>query len=637
MAMTSSAGTSGRLSLERADGRAALREARAFLSDGDARRARHWATSVVDLADDLSSWSGAAALLPACLDASPLPRRARVALLGSSTTAQLATLLPLACARAGLQVEIYEAPYGQYRQEILDPESALYAFCPDAVVLALHDGDVDLPLVSDDPAGAVKQAVADLHGLWNRVAERTGAVILQFTLAIPPERPFGHLGTSVPGSRYRLLQEINLTMAAEAPASVVLVDCARLANDVGTRNWFDARYWHLAKQAVSPRCIPLLTRHVGAVLAATQGLSRKVLVLDLDNTLWGGVLGEDGIDGIRLGDGTEGEAFSAFQAYVLDLKARGIVLAVCSKNDESLVREAFAQHEGMLIGLDDIAVLSASWDDKPAQLRQIAADLGLGLDALVFVDDNPVERESVSQLLPEVDVVVLPADPAGYVRAVADYPYFETTRFTEEDAARTAQYRARASAAAARGQASSLEEFLDSLEMEGTIAPVGPDNLVRVAQLVGKTNQFNLTSRRRTEAELQEFASEPEVLALTVRLRDRFADHGLVGVVLARQDGPALEIDTWLMSCRVIGRTLENAVLGVLVEQARLRGCSAIRGTYVPTAKNSLVADLYLRLGFEPEGEPDPTGATHWSTQIDAIEVSSHVALTRNAASAGKD
>ncbi len=637
MAVTSSADTSGRLSMESADGRAALREARALLAAGDAQSARHWTTSVVDLADDLSSWTGAAALLPACLETSPLPRRARVAVLGSSTTTQLATLLPLACARAGLQIEIYEAPYGQYRQEILDPDSALYAFGPDAVVLALHDGDVNLPLVSDDPAAAVDTAVADLHGLWSRVAERSGATILQFTLAIPPERPFGHLGTSVPGSRYRLLQEINLRMAVEAPASVVLVDCARLANDVGNRNWFDARYWHLAKQAVSPRCIPLLTRHVGAVLAATQGLSRKVLVLDLDNTLWGGVLGEDGIGGIRLGEGTEGEAFSAFQAYVLDLKARGVVLAVCSKNDESLVRDAFSEHEGMRIGLDDIAVLSASWDDKPTQLRRIAEDLGLGLDSLVFVDDNPVERESVRHLVPEVDVVALPTDPAGYMRAVADYPYLETTRFTEEDTARTAQYRARASAAAAMGHASSLEEFLDSLEMEGSVAPVGSDNLVRVAQLVGKTNQFNLTSRRRTEAELQDLVADPAMVALAVRLRDRFADHGLVGVVLARQNDSDLEIDTWLMSCRVIGRTLEGAILGALDEQARSRGCSTISGTYVPTAKNALVADLYPRLGFASVGEPEPTGITRWSIRVGETNASSHVTLTTTAATAGKD
>ena len=305
-------------------------------------------------------------------------------------------------------------------------------------------------------------------------------------------------------------------------------------------------------------------------------------MLDLDNTLWGGVLGEDGIDGIQLGEGTEGEAFAAFQEHVLALEAKGVVLAICSKNDEPLVRDAFARHPGMRVPLDRIAVLSAGWDDKPAQIRRIAQDLGLGLDSLVFCDDNPVERESVRQLTPEVDVVRLPTDPAGYVRALADYPYFESTRLTEDDLHRTEQYRARAAAAAALGEASSLEDFLDSLDMEATFEPVGRSNLPRVAQLVGKTNQFNLTSRRRSEAELTELVADPATVAFAARLRDRYADHGLVAVVLARADGPDLDVDTWLMSCRVIGRSLEDLVLERLAAEAHERGCVGIRGDLRP-------------------------------------------------------
>src|SRR4051812_22418642 len=266
------------LSAEDATGRDALREARRSLGAGKPEAARRWATTVVDVSDDLSTWSGAATVVAQSLTDAPLPRTSRVAILGSSTTSQLTTLLPLACARAGLQIETYEAPYAQYRQQILDPGSALYAFRPDVVVLALHDGDIAVPLLNPDPEQAVADALAGLQGLWSVLLDRSQATIVQFTMAVPPEQALGHLSISTPGSRYRVLKELNLAMAVAAPESVVLVDCDRLAAEVGGRTWFDPRYWHLAKQAVSPRCIPLLARHTGAVIAASAGLSRKCLV-----------------------------------------------------------------------------------------------------------------------------------------------------------------------------------------------------------------------------------------------------------------------------------------------------------------------------------------------------------------------
>lgn len=617
----------GQPSLEEATGREALREARRLLAHGDHLAARRWATAVIDVSDDLSVWTGAAAVVRQCLDAPPLSRRSKLAVLGSSTTSQLAALLPLACARAGLQVEVYEAPYGQYRQEVLDPASGLYAFDPDVVVLAVDDADLHLPLVSADPAAAVEGALRGLEVLWTTLAERSRATVLQCTIAPPPEQPLGHLGMSVPGSRQRLLQELNLQLALALPPSAALVDCARLAAEIGTRTWFDPRYWHLAKQAVSPVAVPFLTRHVAAVVAASAGLSRKCLVLDLDNTIWGGVLGEDGLTGLQLGEGPEGEAYTAFQQYVLELKQKGVVLAVCSKNDEPLVRQAFAELRGMRLTLEDIAVLSAGWDDKPAQLRRIAADLGLGLDALVLADDNPVEREAVRQLVPDVDVVRLPRDPAGYVRALAEYPWFETTRLSVEDTVRTEQYRARAVAAAARVDAASLDDFLASLDMEAAVGHVVQEDLSRVAQLVGKTNQFNLTSRRRSLAELEHLVAQDHVVALTARLRDRYTDHGLVAVLLAGREGEALVIDTWLMSCRVIGRTLEQALLSVLLTEAHRRGCTSVRASWVPTAKNGLVEDLLPRLGFAPDGRGSD-GATYWHLDVrDQPHPPTHVRL----------
>ena len=619
------------LSLETTDGPAAVREARRLLSEGEHEAAQRWALTVPDISDDLSVWSATAALLRRTLPLTgALPRKARIALLGTSTTSQLATLLPLACARAGLEVEVYECPYGQYRQEVLDPDSALHQFHADAVVLAMHDRDVELPLLSSDPEGDLDRALAEVTGLWDTLLQRGCPRIVQFTMAEPPERAVGHLGLRLPGARQRLLQEFNLRLGAAAPAAVSFVDVAHLAASVGTRTWFDARYWHLAKQAVNPACIPLLARHTGAVLAAAFGLSRKCLVLDLDNTLWGGVLGEDGLTGIRLGEGAEGEAYTAFQEHVLALKTRGVVLAVCSKNDEDLVRDAFSQHRGMRVRLADIAVLSAGWDDKAAQLRRIAEDLGIGLDALVFVDDNPVEREVVRRLVPEVDVVRLPVDPAGYVRALADYPYFETQTLTAEDAQRTEQYQARAAAASLASSTGSLEEFLESLQMQATISPVTPADLPRVAQLVGKTNQFNLTGVRRGQEELEALLAEPGVAVLTARLSDRFADHGLVGVLIGRRSATDFVVDTWLMSCRVIGRTLEHEMLAAAAASARSAGCHTVVGTYVPTAKNGLVADLYPRLGFQPASRPGPEdGVQTWACPLaDLPEPPGHIRVT---------
>jgi FkbH-like protein len=452
--------------------------------------------------------------------------------------------------------------------------------------------------------------------------------VVQHAFAVPPEDGLGNFALRVPGARRTLLHELNRQLARAAGDRVALVDCDWLSGVAGKEAWFDARYRHLAKQAVGLGCVPLLARHTGAVLGAQLGTSRKVLVLDLDGTLWGGVLGEVGPHGITLGAGPAGEAFSDFQRYVLALRERGVVLAVSSKNDEADVRQVLTEHPDMLVRLDDVAVLLANWDDKPSSLRRIAATLGVGLDSLVFVDDNPAERAAVQELLPAVDVVPLPADPAGYVRALARYPYFEPAALTAEDAARTAQYRARAQAVEQQQTAGSLQEFLAGLDMCATVDVLGPANLTRVAQLVGKTNQFNLTTRRHSADVLAEMAVDPCTVTQVVRLRDRFADHGIVGVLLAVHRDDVLTVDTWLLSCRVIGRTLEEEMMGELIGTAGRRGCRRIVGRYTPTAKNGQVAELYGRLGFSRTGRDGDT--TVWELTLPASPVRpGHVTVER--------
>jgi FkbH-like protein len=567
--------------------------------------------AVVDTGDDFTRWQAAAAIARRNADAGETPRRtARLAVLGSYTTSQFVNLLWLAALRFGISLELYESPYAQYRQEILDPASAMHEFSPGIVLLAVHAGELALPELSSSPEEDVGTEAERWRSLWRALAKRTNATVIQHLFALEADAPLGHLGATLPGSRYRTSQAVNAELAASVPDNVAVVDCERLSALAGKRNWFDERYWHLSKHAVALGAVPLLARHTAAVIAARLGLTKKVLALDLDNTLWGGVVGEDGLQGIRLGDTPEGEAFQAFQEAVLGLKERGVVLAVCSKNNEDDAKEVFERHPGMRMKLDDIACFVADWRPKPEQIRSVAAELDLGLDSIVFVDDNPVEREAVRQMVPEVDVITLPPEPAEYTRALADYLLFEPASFTPEDAARTEQYRARREAAVAAESAETIEDFYRSLDMSCLVSPFTDEDFQRIAQLVGKTNQFNLTTRRHSPAALREFMADQSCVHLSFRLTDRFADQGLIALAIAPQEGNALVIDTWLMSCRVIGRSLENTVLQELCRAAAARGCTEIRGTYIPTPKNGLVSDLFERLGFERVGERD--GETDW-------------------------
>ncbi|MEP6562538.1 MAG: HAD-IIIC family phosphatase, partial [Nakamurella sp.] len=580
---------------------ACLRLAKANERHGDLVGAVQWAFAATDSTNDFAGWLGAARIVNRCRPLLPAAgRRARIAVLGSYTTSQLTSLLPVAAARIGLDVEIYESGYGQYRADVLNPDSELYSFGPDVVVLAVHEGEVALPTLSADPEQAVDAELARWTSLWELIGTRLQADIVQHSFAIPPEVSLGHLALRMPGSRYAMLQRLNERLGELAVGRVSLVDCERLAGIVGKYAWFDARYFHLAKQAVGLNAVPLLVRHTAAVLGARLGLGKKCLVLDLDNTLWGGVLGEVGPHGISLGSGPVGEAYTAFQRYIKGLKDKGVVLAVCSKNNDQDVQEVLREHPDMVLRAEEFALIAASWQDKPQAVRHIAETLGIGLDSVVFVDDNPAEREAVRQLLPEVDVVALPAEPAGYVQALSSYPFFESSVVTADDVARTGQYQARASMTKLLGSVDSMEEYLASLDMQASFSTLNQTNTARVAQLIGKTNQFNLTTKRRTSAEVEALADDPAYLSQVVRLRDRFADHGIVGVLLAALRHNEVEVDTWLLSCRVIGRGLEDEMMSKLIADAERAGCERILGTYRPTLKNSQVADLYPRLGFRP-------------------------------------
>ena len=394
-----------------------------------------------------------------------------------------------------------------------------------------------------------------------------------------------------------------------------ILDVEGLASAVGRQNWHNPTQWNLYKLSYSIAMIPAHVDAIGRLLGAIRGRSRKCLVLDLDNTLWGGVIGDDELEGIVLGQGDPiGEAHLDVQRMALHLRNRGIILAVCSKNDEKTARLPFREHPDMLLKEDDIAVFIANWDDKASNLRKIAQSLNISLDALVFVDDNPAEQLQVRRALPQVAVPVLPEDVSHYASVILNAGYFETISFSEEDSKRANQYRDDARREKMFDGSRSLDDFLESLDMKLQVGCFDKMTIPRVTQLVNKTNQFNLTTRRYTQAEIETLAAEDNVISLQARLLDQFGDNGLIAVIIARVEKATCTIDTWIMSCRVIGRRVEDAMCAVLLQEAAKRGVHTIRGRYIPTKKNALVADLYAKLGFEKLNE-DKNGASTWTLQ----------------------
>jgi FkbH-like protein len=597
-------------------GELCVKIARAYEGLGETAAAWAWLSRVPDAPDDFVAWAAGAGLLARLGEAAapPASRSARIALTSSYTITQFTGSLRLAALRRGIWLDVFEGQYGQYRQDLLSPESELYAFDPDYVVLAVDERALELPALSEAPDDDISREVARWHALWRHAEESVGAAVIQHNFVLRPDPPLGHLTIRLGGSRYSMAQAVNARLGATAADGVAVVDCDRIAAAFGKDRWFDDRYWYRSKQAVALDALPTLARHTAAILAASMGLSRKCLVLDLDNTLWGGIVGEDGLAGIRLGGTATGEAFVDLQEYILALKQKGIVLAIASKNNEADVREVFDRHPDMRIRMDDIAVFLANWEDKPTNLRTIAEALDIGLDSLVFADDNPAERELVRRVLPQVDVVALPTDAADLRRTLANYVGFETPALTAEDHERTTQYRARAEVARLKASASDIEDFYMSLAMTAVVAPFDDLHLPRIVQLIGKTNQFNLTTRRYTAAEVRKLMDDPDCVHRYLKLRDRFADHGLVALLIAHRAADVLDIDTWLMSCRVIGRTVEDALLAHLCQRAHELGCSKLRGTYIPSPKNQLVRSVYERFGFRLLA--DEEGATIWEYDL---------------------
>jgi FkbH-like protein len=484
----------------------------------------------------------------------------RLVVLSNATIDLIVPALEATAARHGIALEVIQPAFDQAAQVALAPDSILHRAKPDAVLLALDYHAFPLKLSPGDTenSNAITQKIMNhLQMLCDGIKSNSDAVCIVQNFAPPAETLFGSLDRTLAGTRRNLLDNVNCRIAEFVQESGnILLDVAVLAETVGLAEWHDPQLWNVAKLPFSDALIPLYADHVTRTIAAMRGRSCKALILDLDNTLWGGMIGEDGLEGIQFTQGdANGEAYLAVQRLALELRQRGIILAVSSKNTEEIARQPFNQHPEMLLKLEHFAAFKANWKDKATNIQEIADELSLSLDAMVFLDDNPAERALVRALLPQVSVPELPGDPSYYARTLAAAGYFEAISFAPEDCKRASFYQDNVKRDHLQKQLGSLDAYLESLEMTLTFQPFDAAGRARIVQLINKSNQYNLTKRQYSDLEVMKAENDPSVFTLQMRLVDIFGDNGMIGVVICRPcDNSAWEIDTWLMSFRVLGR-----------------------------------------------------------------------------------
>lgn len=536
-------------------------------------------------------------------DSGNLPQIRKLGLIGDGTLSLLGSAIIASALRWDLRIDVFEGHYGSAVSDAISTGSPLRQAKPDAVLLASDRRSLGLDRSVVAPHMAqeiVELAIDTVRSICEGLQQFVSGAILVQTLAPPPEPFFGSYDLRFNGSALAQVNAFNVQLAELAAKNgYVLVDMARLAATIGLERWDDPQQWHTAKLPFSADMIPAYGEFIARTLGALYGKSRKCLVIDLDNTIWGGVIGDDGLGGIVLGQGSAaGEAFLELQQTILGLRSRGIVVAVCSKNEEDTARLPFREHTEMILKEEHIAVFQANWLDKAANLKVIAAALNIGLDALVFLDDNPAERAHVRAELPMIAVPELPSQSALYARTLTQAGYFEAITFGDDDRQRADDYQANAARSSLQVKASDMEGYLRSLDMKCAIRCFDKEGRARIAQLINKSNQFNLTTKRYTELEVGRLESDRQRFTVQVRLADRFGDNGMISVVVADITEDEWTFDTWLMSCRVLGRRVEEAVLRHVASAALAAGAKVLVGNYIPSNKNQMVSDHYRKLGF---------------------------------------
>jgi FkbH-like protein len=526
----------------------------------------------------------------------------RIALFADHAPQQFSKILASAVMETGLFPRLFVADYGTVSFQVFDQESEAYRFAPEVAVCSMAMQKYrDRFYAAATPAERERLPQTYLDEILTLADTLTGrgiTVVLN-NFPLPLERMFGNYGVLTAQSLHGSVTRFN-ALLAEAIASrtnCLLNDVLHIASRVGSLDFLDERLWQASKYPCANQHLPELTRSIARMIAARKGKVTKVLVLDLDNTLWGGVIGDDGLNGIALGGDAYGEAFQQFQRYILSLRDRGYVLAVCSKNDEANAIEAFRSHPEMIIKESDVSIFVANWNDKASNIEYIARVLNLGLDSFIFVDDSPFERALVKTALPAVAVPDLPEDVADYCRALEASGLLEGTGFTKEDATRNAKYREEAQRSTEQMKFGNIEDYLASLDMRIDCGPFRAADLPRIAQLIQRSNQFNFRTQRLTGADCEALLNSGEVTA-AVRLADKFGDYGLIAAIACETAGLDLFVKEFVMSCRVLKRGVEQYLVNYLFDQCRQRGLAGIRGQYIASPKNAMVKDFYPAFGF---------------------------------------
>lgn len=537
---------------------------------------------------------------------SPDQSNLKIAVIGSASIQYFTMVLDYVLHSEGIDATFYEGEYDGIAMDVFDDASPLYHFHPQIVIILTHYMDIKaFPEVLEGQeavAAKVNNETSYYRNIWERLGRIGDVQILQSNFVIPPEHLFGNLETRVPYSKTSFYRALNQKLVEDSPEYVTIVDVELLSEYIGKRQWFDYKSYFLSKMGYRMDYLNDVACLFKKQILALQGHVRKCLVLDLDNTLWGGVVGDEGYDGIQLDPNHAiGEAYRYFQSYVLGLKKRGVILAVCSKNDEENAREPFEKNANMILKMDDIACFVANWDDKVTNIKKIAHDLNIGTDSLVFFDDNPAEREIIRNYLPEVHVVDVPEDPALYAQQLDEEDVFDWVQLTEEDINRSKSYVENRSREELGARFTDYDEYLKALEMTGTVGRVEDKDAARFTQLLNKTNQFNLRTQRYTEGQIHNLMQEKDARCLYAKLRDRFSEYGIISCVILRKKEETCFIESWVMSCRVLKRGVEKQMFSGIIKSAKEMGCSRLEGEYIKTKKNGMVSEFYDSIGFTCE------------------------------------
>lgn len=548
----------------------------------------------------------------------------RIAVLGGSTTHDIIRMLELFLLNYGIQPEFYESEYAQYWQDAMFDNEELVQFHPDLIYIHTTGRNITFfPDMEDCLQGIEDKFESQMNHfrvMWEKLENTYHCPVIQNNFEFPFYRILGNRDCYDPHGKTAFIQRLNMEFARYAAQHehFYIYDIQYESAAFGLDRWTDPSYWHMYKYAMSMQAIPDFAFHLSHIIKAVFGKNKKAFVLDLDNTLWGGIVGDDGPENLEIGQETSmGQVYQEFQGYLKEHKKIGVLLNVDSKNEEENALAGLKHPEGILKP-EDFIVIKANWLPKSQNLTEIASELNIGKDALVFVDDNPAEREIIRQHVPETAVPEMTdgdqMNPDQFIRILDKNAYFEVVTLSEDDKHRNEMYKANAMRKEQEESFGNYSDFLKSLEMEAVIRGFEPVYYSRIAQLTNKSNQFNLTTKRMTQAEVEQMAQDPGYITLYGKLKDKFGDNGVVSLVIGKKNGDTLELILWLMSCRILKRDMEQAMLDTLVWRSRESGIRKLHGYYYKTAKNAMVKDFYGAMGFQKLSEKD--GDSEWEYVI---------------------